>query len=397
MVMSKNTFLKVTVGLVVAVVGLGVFQYLRPLPAVSPTATYAKTATTPAIVLPWPNYGQSALGAPGYGVLTSAGAQTPAPIASVAKVFTALSVLKQKPLAVGDKGPLITLDKTDLDYYNYYYSNDGSVAKIAVGEQLSEYEALQALLLPSANNIADSLARWAFGSTDAYVAYANQLAKDLGLTQTTIGSPSGFTANTTSTATDLVRAGLVALSNPVMAEIVGQQKADITVAGTVHNVNWLLGLDGVNGIKTGNTTEAGGCYLYSAVRQVAGKNIQIVGSIMGAPDLNQAIKAARPILAAGDGGFENSVVIKKGQLIGSYKTSWGSTSNAIASQDVTILAWKGQELKPTITLSRLDGLKPAGTTVGKIVVRYNESEYSSPIILENKIAKPSVAWQIFRR
>jgi D-alanyl-D-alanine carboxypeptidase (penicillin-binding protein 5/6) len=45
---------------------------------------------------------------------------------------------------------------------------------VQLGEELSEYQALQALLLPSANNIAETLARWAFGSIDAYNAYANQ-------------------------------------------------------------------------------------------------------------------------------------------------------------------------------------------------------------------------------
>ena len=55
---------------------------------------------------------------------------------------------------------------------------------IAAGEQLTERQALQALLLPSANNIAAVLARWAAGSADRFVARMNATARSLGMTHT---------------------------------------------------------------------------------------------------------------------------------------------------------------------------------------------------------------------
>jgi serine-type D-Ala-D-Ala carboxypeptidase (penicillin-binding protein 5/6) len=55
---------------------------------------------------------------------------------------------------------------------------------IAAGEQLTERQALQALLLPSANNIAAVLARWHPGSVDRFVARMNAAARSLGMTHT---------------------------------------------------------------------------------------------------------------------------------------------------------------------------------------------------------------------
>lgn len=385
----KLRYLYITLVLLIILAGA---QYLRPIPPLQVSRASLDIRSSPAPSLPWPGYGQAGLGAVGFGVLATNGPQTPAPIASVAKVFTALAVLKQKPLDLNEQGPNITIDKTDVGYYNYYYTHDGSVTKVTEGEQLSEYQALQAMMLPSANNIADTLARWAFGSTDAYLTYANKMISDLGLTQTTIGSPSGFTASTQSTSADLVKIGLAAIDNPVLSQIVAQDKADITVAGTVHNVNWLLGVQGVNGIKTGNTNEAGGCYLYSAKQKVGDQEINIVGSVIGAPDLNQAIKDAKTILASSTLAFEQKTVITKGQVLGTYTTPWGSKTNAVASSNLSAVLWKGHD--PTVSLELAN--KPSLASAGILTSINYETRSSVPIVLDKKIAGPSLAWRLFR-
>jgi D-alanyl-D-alanine carboxypeptidase (penicillin-binding protein 5/6) len=187
--------------------------------------------------------------------------------------MTAYSVLKQKPLKPGQQGPIISISDQDVLTYNDYYSKGGSVAKVVPGEKISEYQALQALMLPSANNFADTLAIWAFGSMDKYILYANNQAKTLGLKDTHISDASGFSPQTLSSARDLVLLGQAAIKDPALAEIANQQQANVPEAGTVHNVNWLLGTDNVNGIKTGNTEEAMGCFLFSSVRNVNGQKI----------------------------------------------------------------------------------------------------------------------------
>lgn len=387
---------KIALLVVIFVSALGIFQYGRPLSVVQATTAISPPKTTDAIDLPWPAYGQGALTAQGFGLLETHGQQKAVPMASVTKVVTALAVLKQKPLAIGQQGPSITITRDDEAIYNSYYARGGSVVKVENGEQLSEYQALQALLIPSANNIADTLVIWAFGSMENYVTYANKMIGDMHLSSTKIADASGFSPQTVSSAEDLARLGLVAIDNLLLASIVGQQTAELPIAGIVNNVNWLLGSDGVIGIKTGNTTEAGGCFLFAAKRVVNGQNLTIVGALMQAPDLNTAVKDARTTVVASDNGFVSVKIAAKGQTVGTYKTSWGTTTDAVAGQDLSVLVWRGSQIQ---VAAKLDKIKPpakAGASVGNITVTSSQKNTSASVILKSDLAGPSWTWRIFR-
>jgi len=248
--------------------------------------------------LDWPDSGEAAIGIAGSGVLATHGAQTSRATASTAKLITALTVLKKYPLQPGQSGPKITLTIDDVRIYNQYLAEDGSSARVLVGAQISEYQMLEAVLIPSANNIADSLAIWAYGSLPTYQAAATQTAQSLGLAGTTIGSDaSGLSPDTVSTAHDLVVIGEAAMENPVIAEIVGISKTTVPVFGEITNYNTLLGHEGIVGVKTGNSDEAGGVYVFAAdYRTPDGQNITIVGAVQGLPDLPSALQAAKPLL-----------------------------------------------------------------------------------------------------
>ena len=154
---------------------------------------------------------------------------------------------------------------------------------IAAGEQLTELQALQALLLPSANNIAAVLARWDSGSTDRFVARMNATARSLGMIHTRYTDPSGYDDATVSTAADQVHIVDRAMRLPVFAGIVATPSATLPVAGTVHNTNTLLGHDGFVGVKTGSDHAAGGCFAFRAIRWIDGKRTTITGVVLGQP------------------------------------------------------------------------------------------------------------------
>ncbi len=158
---------------------------------------------------------------------------------------------------------------------------------IAAGEQLTEREALQALLLPSANNIAAVLARWDAGSEDRFVARMNATARSLGMTRTRYTDPSGYDAASVSTAADQVRLVDRAMRLPVFASIVATPSATLPVVGTVHNTNRLLGHNGFVGVKTGSTAAAGGCFAFRAIRWIDGKRTTITGVVLGQPGHDQ--------------------------------------------------------------------------------------------------------------
>jgi D-alanyl-D-alanine carboxypeptidase (penicillin-binding protein 5/6) len=235
----------------------------------------------------WSAYGQAAFSQTGRAKIQAGPNQHAAPIASVAKVMTAYVVLRDHPLQVGEDGPMLTLADADVADTDRRRRQEQSVVSIAAGEQLTERQALQALLLPSANNIAAVLARWDAGSQERFVARMNATARSLGMTHTRYTDPSGYDDATVSTAADQVRIVDRAMRLPVFATIVATPNATLPVAGTVNNTNALLGQNGFVGVKTGNTDAAGGCFAFRAIRSIDGKRTTITGVVLGQPGRNQ--------------------------------------------------------------------------------------------------------------
>ena len=382
--------------LVVVLVALGLYLYSRPLPAGNAKAILSSVKTAETVDLPWPAYGQGALGARSYGVLTTHGEQTPVPIASITKIVTALAVLKEKPLAKGEKGPNITINSDDVAIYNEFVSQDGSVTPITRGSQISEYDSLQSMLIPSSNNMAATVAKWAFGSVDNYVKYANQMLLDMGFKQTHVDEASGFSTKSVSTATELIKLGEIALANEVIAEIVNKDTVNLPFAGKVNNINWLLGNEGVIGIKTGNTDEAGGCLLFAAQKNILGQSITLIGAILGAPSRYEAIADSRDVLHSVEQAFEKVTVVKKAQVLGNYEAPWGAKSELIASDELSVVAWKGVSIEPTFKTLATSSSRLAGNHVGEVKVSYGEQQKTVPVELKNDILDPSWYWRLFR-
>jgi D-alanyl-D-alanine carboxypeptidase (penicillin-binding protein 5/6) len=267
-------------GLLAVVLGITAAAAVRSLVS-SPSVE----ARSPVEALPgtvWPAYGQAAV-AIGQSAVQAGPHGHPAAIASIAKVMTAYLVLRDHPLGPGEEGPPIALSGDDVDDTERRRGRDESVVPVAEGEVLSERQALLALLLPSANNIAAVLARWDAGSTGRFVGRMNETARSLGMTHTRYTDPSGYDDATVSTAADQVRIVERAMRLPVFADIVATPTATLPVAGTVHNTNELLGHDGFVGVKTGSDAAAGGCFAFRAIRLVHGRRTTITGVVLGQP------------------------------------------------------------------------------------------------------------------
>lgn len=386
----------VSVFLVAIYVG---WALLRPLSDLMPAqSSLAITATTPAFNLAWPG-SQSAVGIVGSEILETHGVATKLPIASVAKVITALVVLQQKPLSLGQQGPLITLGPSDVALYQHYTANDGSVIPVVNGEQISQYQALQAIMLPSANNIADSLAIWAYGSLDSYKVAASQYLKANSLNDTQIGADaSGLAPDSVSTAKDLANLGRLAMQNPVLSQIVGQSTAaGLPVVGAVKNVNSLIGTDSIVGIKTGNTEQAGGVYLSASKVTINDKQVTVVTSIIGAQNLYSAMRDSLPLIRSAQKNFSSVSLAKKGQALGQYDLPWGGSVKAISANELQTTSWNGSKLVAKVELQPISPVGAgAGQTVGKIYLPASATadKKTVDIKLSYAIPGPSLTWKL---
>jgi D-alanyl-D-alanine carboxypeptidase len=177
--------------------------------------------------------------------------------ASAAKIMTAVIVLEHFPLDEVLKASNIS-------------EVEGSSMDLVEGEEISVLSLLYGMMLPSGNDAAYVLASNFPGGLDKFVKKMNDKAKDLNMLNTRFYDPAGYDDQNFTTALDLARLATFAIKNPNFAKIVSTKNISVTDASglIVHNLsnlNEMLGRDGIKGIKTGYTDEAGGVLVTSLV------------------------------------------------------------------------------------------------------------------------------------
>lgn len=388
-------------------VGAGVYlpaAASASVPAAQPEISQPVLAPAAPIAAPaWPGFGRGAIGAVGFdGVLSSSGEQTAVPIASITKVVTALVVLNAKPLAEGEAGPAIEFTSADVQILDDVLAQNGSWQAVSDGLVMSQREAMETMLIPSANNYAESLAVWAYGSVDAYLAAARAWLDANGLTDTTIVDTNGLNPGDTSTPADLVALGQLALAQPSVASIVSQQTAEEPFVGEIDNTNKLLGISGIDGIKTGTTDEAGACLLFStdvAVPSADGtastQSVTVVGVILGAEDHDILDAAVLNLLASVTPGFQQLSLITAGDPLASYETVWGEEATAVATESASALVWSGRDSTATATVTA-EPLEQgtAGEDVGQVVFTVGPQTITVPLELDRAIEEPDFEWRV---
>jgi D-alanyl-D-alanine carboxypeptidase (penicillin-binding protein 5/6) len=381
-------------------IGVLTFNFFRPVPAIAATASVpasTRISGTPP-TLPWPSVGSAAVGVSGLGLVAVSGTETPAPAASVAKVMTALVVLEDKPLVGNDPGPAITITDADVQAYQSDKAEQQSVVAVSSGEQLSEYQALQGLLVPSGNNIAFTLANWDAGSVAAFVVKMNKRAKALGMAHTKFADAAGASAQTASTPSDLVALGMTAMKQPVLAQIVAMTQAKLPVAGIVYNVNYVLGQSGIIGIKTGSGLNLGANFLFAASATVGNFTLTVFGCIMGQPTLDRAFAAAKALIAAMQAQLKVARVLSKYEAVGSYEPAWGGHSDLLSTVNVDLVEWPGmiliQSLRaPALSLSQP---LPAGSSEGALHIALGNYDLDIPLTTRDALYPPGRFWKLTR-
>jgi serine-type D-Ala-D-Ala carboxypeptidase (penicillin-binding protein 5/6) len=377
-----------------------VVQLTRGLP---PQRVARSLGTTVAVSgqppqLPWPSVGQAAVAIEGLGPVGSSGASTPVPIASLAKMMTAYQILTDHPLDLHATGPTLTVSAAAVADYRARVRAEESVLAVRAGERLNEYQALQALLIPSANNIAALLARWDAGSAPAFIARMNASAQRLGLTHTHYTDPAGQLSTTVSTAVDQLTLAQAAMKLPVFAAVVAQPAATFPIAGTVFNYNYNIGHDGFVGIKTGSNAAAGGCWAFAAQRVVAGKPTRVFGVVLGQRGksgelIQPALDLGRRLADAVPRTVQQVTVVATGTAVGSVTAPWRDPVPVVTQKPVTVLAAPGQQLRAELTLNPPTARNlHAGAVVGTLVL----GGVTTPVVLARDAAGPALGWRLTR-
>ena len=252
---------------------LGPAASSRGSAAAATRAVPGVTVLTPRRVVPgtmlvfhWPSTGQAAVAVAGVGVVGASPNERKVAVASLTKMMTALVVLHDHPLVAGQAGPPVTMAPSDVRDWLEDVRVGNSAVEVRAGETLSEYQLLEALLIPSGDNIADRLAIWDAGSTGAFVDKMNLTARAFGLRSTSYVDPSGVDPGSASTAADQALVASKLMADPVAAGIVRLQRINLPVVGILANRNPALTVDGILGVKGGYSLHARTCLVTAAYR-----------------------------------------------------------------------------------------------------------------------------------
>ncbi|WP_394551851.1 D-alanyl-D-alanine carboxypeptidase family protein [Agromyces sp. MMS24-JH15] len=363
-----------------------------PIPEAAPTATApAPVAAAPQPVVA-PGFGTFAISAVGYpGTLAQSPDPTPLPSASITKIITSLVILDAHPIPAGEEGPAIAYTNADVDIYWDMVAQNGSVSPVPAGS-LTLKQSLEAMLLPSGNNYAISLANWAFGSEQGLVDAARAWLDARGLVHTNIADASGLSLENTSIPTDLVQLGMLALDNPVLAEVVAMQTAEIPGVGTVRNTNKMLGTHGVDGIKTGSTDDAANL-LFSADFAVGSSTITLVGVVLGAPDHDVLDQAIGALIDSVVPGFHEVPALGAGQELASYAQPWGDTAVARTTQAASVIVWSDTPVTVEVQAEPIT-LVEDGDDVGVAVVHAGDQAITVPLEIDGTVEDPGAWWRL---
>jgi len=328
------------------------------------------------------------------GILNATGGNEPRPIASISKVITALVILGAKPLEAGQAGPTLNFGKAENDTYDKYYVLGATIAPMKIGSSMSQHDALAMMLMVSASNYAEVASTWAFGSQANTTRATKKWLADNGLTGTTMVEPTGIDPRNVSTPTDLIAIARLAMANPVVAEIVGTRNAELGSLGMQQNRNGVLGVDGINGIKTGTLDEAGSCLLFSAVADVGlDAPITIVGVVLGAANSSSAGDVARNLIATIGSGFHKVPLIALDQKLGDYLTPWDDTAQIVAGKGASVLTWSDTPVTVTSTIDPV-GIAADGAQVGSVTFTAGARTTTVPLELDGAIDGPGGWWRV---
>ena len=268
--------------------------------------------------------------------------------------------------------------------------------KVAAGEQLSEYQALQALLVPSGNNIAELLAAWNAGSVGGFVDKMNARAAALQLVNTRYVDASGLSPQSVGSPEDLIALALAALRDPVLAEIVAQPEATLPIAGRVFNVDAVVGQDGIVGVKTGSSGAAGACFVFAADVRADGQPARLFGAVMGLPTLDDAFTSTKSLVQAVGSALHYRSVLSTNQVIAEYAAPWGDTATVFAEQDLNWVAYDGMVLRQRTDVIRARAPLASGSSVGTLTLQLGQQQIQLPLKTTEPIFEPDTFWRLTR-
>lgn len=368
---------------------------LWPLHNVQPTVTAAEIATVaaPETAVSWPENGSAAVGVDGLETVAASDDEA-VPMASITKLVTALMVLDETPLEVGEQGPEREITWADRYRYWEYLARGESALDVPVDGTLTTYQLLQGMLMGSAGNYAELLTADTWPTDAEFSAAATEWLDANGLNDIVVVDPSGISQENVATPAALIDLGEAALDNPVLAEIVATESVELPGAGEVENTNELLD-DGAVGLKTGTLY---GDYNLLAARDIDATDavVTVYAVVLGQIGNDARFDEAERLLDEVVAEAETPVTLPAGTVAGSVTTLWGDSADIVTTEDVSVLAWNGASAAstPALDLGEAAADREDGDPAGTVSFEGPVNAQTAPLALTATITDPDGWWRL---
>lgn len=354
------------------------------------TAAAAPALAAPASEVSWPADGIAAVGVEGMGnTLASAGeADT---MASITKLVSVLMVLDRAPVELGETGEEYEIAYSDrVDYWGFLGRGE-SALDVPVGGTLTQYQLMQGALIASAGNYTEMLTRQFWPTDESFESAAREWLDEHDLDGITVVEPTGIDRGNTADAASLIRLASIALENPVVAEIVATESAEIPGVKTIENTNPLLGDDGVVGIKTGGLI---GSYNLLAAREVTvGETVvRVYAAVLDQPTEALRGTATDELLQQVADEVSAPTTLSAGTKIATVTTPWGTDADIVTAADASVILWNTAQVDATTDVD-VSSARDQGDTAGELSLAGPIDSASTALTLTADLGAPDAWWR----
>jgi D-alanyl-D-alanine carboxypeptidase (penicillin-binding protein 5/6) len=320
------------------------------------------------------------------------------PPASMTKVMTMLLIME----AI-DQGKLTWNEKIRAS--EHAASMGGSQIFLEAGEEMTTKEMLKGIAIGSGNDAAVAMAERISGSEEAFVDKMNEKAKELGLKHTAFKNTTGLpVSGHYSSAYDMAIMAKELLKYDEITKYTGMYESYLRE--NTDKKFWLVNTNklvrfypGVDGLKTGFTTEAKYCLTATAQKD----GMRVIAVVFGAPTSKDRNAQVTKMLNYAFSQYQTHPILKRNQVIGSVHVSKGKVKavSAVTSEPLSLLTKKGEkteDVKQKVILNKnIHAPVNKGDIVGTIkLIKDGKVLVESPLV-SNKGVKEAGWWTLYKR
>ena len=274
----------------------------------------------------------------------------------------------------------------------------GSQILLETGEQMNVRDLFKGIAVASGNDAVVAMAEKIAGTEGMFVSMMNERAKQLGLTDTNFKNPHGLdAAEHYSSAYDMAIIAKELVKHKEVLEYTSIYE-DYLRKDTDRKI-WLVNTNklvrfyqGVDGLKTGYTKEAGYCLTATAKKG----NTRFIAVVMGEPDSKTRNAEVTEMLDYAFAQYETEEVLSTNSIVGKVPVLLGDKTEVeiIPLESVTFLNKKGTEKKNASYELKVDTLKAplkVGDKVGELILKEDENVTRKiPVTVKENVNKANI-------